>query len=228
MIRRLCALHMCRVFRSRRDRDRNKGSSAAPAARTGCARPKLASLKCDCSAGSAAHGQARRGTLQTGDVLLTLFANTPLHRPVNVHQHQGHTHDRPANVHEVLPKWEWDQHSIACEIWIALCCRGQIKSYVNHPVSWRASSTDATNHFRVSQVCVLRVVKASMDTELPLIPDVLLMELSSLITTWEAIRKAKEGNTTTKVYSELRQEAKTLLAQFHSHLANGARSGGIG
>lgn len=56
-----------------------------------------------------------------------------------------------------------------------------------------------------------------MDTELPLIPDVLLMELSSLITTWEAIRKAKEGNTTTKVYSELRQEAMTLLAEFHSH-----------
>lgn len=49
------------------------------------------------------------------------------------------------------------------------------------------------------------------------------MELSSLITTWEAIRKAKGIGSITRDCDELRQEVMTLLAAFDQHFNVGSR-----
>ncbi|MEZ2311077.1 hypothetical protein AB6809_30970 [Paraburkholderia sp. RCC_158] len=62
-----------------------------------------------------------------------------------------------------------------------------------------------------------------MNTELPFISEGLLIELSSLITTWEAIRKAKGSGSITGESDELRQEVMTLLAAFDQHSHAGSR-----
>jgi hypothetical protein len=66
----------------------------------------------------------------------------------------------------------------------------------------------------VSKVLASVAVKASMNTELPFISDGLLLELGSLITTWEAIRKAKGMGPITEDFIELRHEVAKLLAAF--------------
>ena len=62
-----------------------------------------------------------------------------------------------------------------------------------------------------------------MNTELPFISEGLLAELSSLITTWEAIRKAKGRGSITEDCDELRQEVSTLLAAFDRYSLTGSR-----
>ena len=69
----------------------------------------------------------------------------------------------------------------------------------------------------VSKVYIFCAVKTSMNTELPFISEGLLMELSSLITTWEAIRKAKGIGSITGDCDELHQEVMALLTAFDQH-----------
>jgi len=63
-----------------------------------------------------------------------------------------------------------------------------------------------------------------MNIDLPFIPDEVLIELAALITTWEAIRKAKGMGPITENSIELHQEVVKLLAAFDVSLAQSSLS----
>ena len=55
-----------------------------------------------------------------------------------------------------------------------------------------------------------------MNHEPPVIPEAFLLELSAVIATLEAIRKAKGAEWIAADFPELRQEARKILAMFDS------------
>lgn len=88
---------------------------------------------------------------------------------------------------------------------------------------WRNAGSSSTP-FKCLKSLLLLPLKAFMNIDLPFIPDEVLIELAALITTWEAIRKAKGMGPITENSIELHQEVVKLLAAFDVSLAQSSLS----